>query len=290
MRNLIYTILFLGSTILTAQTINQVDIDKGSMSYLTKGEGEIILFIHGAQEDYRVFLPQVELLSKQFKVVTYSRRYNFPNNNNLTGTYNAETESEDLKRLIEQLGGPVHLVGHSYGGLIAINFALNYPELTKTLIVSEPALIDWLKTMPECKTSYEDVQEHLIKETREAFKTKDTTMVMKELFEFFAGADLQDQVPPEVLTMLKENLREIEALVTSENGFRSPSCQSLKKLSIPIMIFTSNHTLPLLKCTNVKLVECLPNATHHYLEAAGHEMWLTHPEELSQYISAFLKD
>ncbi|WP_299536708.1 alpha/beta hydrolase [Ulvibacterium sp.] len=290
MRTLLLTMLCLYCSFSKAQTLNRVDIHNGLMHYYSKGEGKTILFIHGAQEDFRVFLPQVEFLRDRFKVVTYSRRYNFPNNNKIAGDINVETEREDLRVLVQKLGTPVHLVGHSYGGLIAIDFALTYPELTKSLILSEPALVDWLKTSSECETNYEDFQKKLISETRRAFKTNDTTLVMKELFEFFAGEDIQDQVPQEVLDMLKANLREIKALVTSSNGFKSPPFQSVKDLKMPIMVFTSGRTMPLQHCTNKKLLEAFPDAVHHHLENAGHEIWMTHSKELAGHISAFLTD
>ena len=52
-----------------------------------------------------------------------------------------------------------------------------------------------------------------------AFTKNDTTLVMKSLFEFFAGADIQDQMPPEILQSLKVNLTEMKALVNSKDPF-----------------------------------------------------------------------
>ncbi len=271
-----------------SQSLKQLVVQNGSISYYSVGEGETIIFIHGSQEDYRVFMPQIELLGDQYKVVTYSRRYNFPNDNKIVGDYNIKSEAKDLKILIETLGNPVHLVGHSYGGLIALELALVNPNMVRSLILSEPALVDWLHDIPECQTSYQDVQEYLIKDTRNAFLTGDTTKVLKEIFEFFAGADIQDQVPPEVLDMLKANLREMEALVTSSIGLKAPTPENIKTLKMPIMILTAQMTMPMLKCTNAKLIEINPQATHHNVMNAGHEMWMTHPIELSNIILGFI--
>lgn len=290
MKTLITTALCLCLLSINGQSLNQLTVPNASISYLSAGQGEIIVFIHGGQEDYRVFMPQVELLSKEFQVVTYSRRYNFPNNNEIKGEYNVKTESNDLKILISTLGKPVHLVGHSFGGLIALEFAVNNPEMLKSLTLSEPALVNWLNDIPNCESWHKIVQEKLINETKDAFVTKDTTLIMKELFEFFAGADIQNQIPPEVLNMLKANLKEMEALVNSPSGFDSPSPEDLRALDMPIMILTSEKTMPMLTCTNSKLIEVKPQATHHHLLGAGHEMWMTNPKELSVYISNFIKN
>lgn len=290
MKLIITVVLTLFFQCTSGQTLNKLTLPNGSISYFSAGEGEIIVFIHGGQEDYRVFMPQIELLSNKFQVVTYSRRYNFPNNNEIKEEYNVKTEADDLKVLISMLGKPIHLVGHSYGGLIALEFAVNNPEMLKSLTLSEPALVNWLKDIPNCETWHETVQEKLIKETRDAFITKDTTLIMKELFEFFAGADIQDQIPPEVLSMLKANIREMEALVNSLSGFDSPTPEDLKELNMPIMILTSEKTMPMLTCTNSKLIATIPQAIHHHLLGEGHEMWITNPKELSIYLSDFIND
>ncbi|MGB5370151.1 MAG: alpha/beta hydrolase [Flavobacteriaceae bacterium] len=288
MKLIIITILCFFFQIVNGQTLKQLHVPNGSISYLLSGEGETIVFIHGGQEDYRVFLPQIELLSDKFQVVTYSRRYNFPNDNEIQPEYNVKTEAQDLKILIAMLGKPVHLVGHSYGGLIALEFAVGNPKMIKSLTLSEPALVSWLNDIEGCESWYNSVQETLIGETREAFSTQDTTLIMKKLFEFFAGADIQDQVPAEVLEMLKANLREMEALVNSPSGFKSSSPGEVKSLDMPVMILTSERTMPMLTCTNAKLIEVRPQATHHHLLDAGHEMWMTNPKELSEFLSDFI--
>ncbi|WP_430965357.1 alpha/beta fold hydrolase [Spongiimicrobium sp. 2-473A-2-J] len=290
MKPIIIAVLCLFLQGVSGQSLSKLTITNGSITYFSAGQGEIIVFIHGGQEDYRVFMPQTELLSNEFQVVTYSRRYNFPNNNEINGEYNVKTEAADLKVLISMFDKPVHLVGHSYGGLIALEFAVRNPKMLKSLTLSEPALVNWLNDIPKCEFWYETVQEKLINETRDAFITKDTTLIMKELFEFFAGADIQNQIPPEVLSMLKANLREMEVLVNSPAGFDSPSPEDVKALDIPLMILTSEKTMPMLTCTNAKLIEIKPQATHHHLTEAGHEMWMTHPRELSVHISNFIKN
>lgn len=290
MKLTIATVLCLLFQCMSGQSLNQLTVPNGSINYFSAGQGEAVVFIHGGQEDYRVFMPQVELLSNEFQVVTYSRRYNFPNNNEIKGEYNVKTEADDLKILISLFDKPVHLVGHSYGGSIALELAVSNPEMLKSLTLSEPALVNWLNDIPNCETWHETVQEQLINQTKDAFITKDTTLIMKELFEFFAGADIQNQIPPEVLSMLKSNLREMEALVNSPSGFDSPLPADLKALDMPVMILTSEKTMPMLTCTNSKLIEIKPRATHHHLLGAGHEMWMTNPKELSVYISNFIKN
>jgi non-heme chloroperoxidase len=63
------------------------------------------------------------------------------------------SNAADLKGLIEKLGiGPVHLVGHSYGGFTAAFLATDYPDLIRTLVLVEPAIATLLVEDPTSAT------------------------------------------------------------------------------------------------------------------------------------------
>ncbi len=108
--------------------------------------------VHGGLEDYRTWTPQLAPLSAvHYRAITYSQRYNFPNRNgSRTGAdYSAQVDAGDLAMLIDKLHlGPVHLVGHSYGGLAALFFTTEHPELVRTLTLSEPPVLPWVKEQP----------------------------------------------------------------------------------------------------------------------------------------------
>lgn len=247
------------------------------------GRGETIIFVHGSQEDYRVFMPQLELLCKEFHVVTYSRRYNYPNKTLYQeGTpFNPMTEAEDLEILRQQLKiEKFNVVGHSYGGLIALAYANKYHDRLESVTISEPPVLG----IEGCQESLTATKEGLIEKLKASFKTNDTTIVMKAIFEFFVGEDIQDQIPPEALQMLKSNLAEMEALSNSEDPF--PSLNST--FEIPTLILTSEHVMPVLMCTNASLINSTPDAKHVKVPGTSHDMWMTHPEVLYKYLKEFL--
>jgi pimeloyl-ACP methyl ester carboxylesterase len=91
---------------------------------------------------------QSESFAQKFHVVTYSRRYAYPNqwpgdgeDNNLT---NNATDLAEL--IIKRLDlGPAHLIGHSYGALTALYMAYQHPELVRTLVLGEPPVMSLLE-------------------------------------------------------------------------------------------------------------------------------------------------
>ena len=119
--DLLYEVFLVGALVFSSfpafAQLKQVSVNDAQLHYLDEGSGEVVVFVHGGQEDYRTFEQQVNLLADNFRAISYSRRYNYPNTNIYETRYDfsASTEATDLAALVSYLEiGPVHLVGHSY--------------------------------------------------------------------------------------------------------------------------------------------------------------------------------
>jgi non-heme chloroperoxidase len=119
-----------------------IDVDGVSLYYERAGNGAPVVFCHGIPTDYRAWGAQVDVFSKSYATVTYSRRYAAPNHREGDVTDSTiGNNAADLKGLIDRLGvAPVHLVGHSYGGFVAAYLAADHPDLVSTLVLVEPAI------------------------------------------------------------------------------------------------------------------------------------------------------
>ncbi|SIT37320.1 Alpha/beta hydrolase fold protein [Paraburkholderia ribeironis] len=97
-------------------------------AYSVAGEGETLVLIHGVGMNRRVWEPQVEALRTQFRVISYDMLGHggsrLPAASPQLGDYAAQ-----LLALLDHLGvQTAHVVGHSMGSLIALEFALQYPS------------------------------------------------------------------------------------------------------------------------------------------------------------------
>ncbi len=119
-----------------------VESGEVSLFYEEKGTGEPIVFVHGIPTDYRAWSAQTDQLSRGHRTFALSRRYAAPNaraGNVMDSTVG--NNAADLKGFIEELGiGPVHMVGHSYGGFAAAFLAADHPNLLRSLVLVEPAV------------------------------------------------------------------------------------------------------------------------------------------------------
>ena len=102
----------------------------GRLYYQKSGSGPWIVFIHGFSLDRRMWAYQVGHFQAKFTIVTYDCR-GFGLSPMPAGPYN---HADDLRTLLLMLNAPeVHLVGLSMGGRIAVNYALHWPELVRSL-------------------------------------------------------------------------------------------------------------------------------------------------------------
>ncbi len=288
-----YLLLFLLTGFFTSLfgQLKQVKINDVEINYIDKGTGDPVVFIHGGLEDYRTWDAQIDTFSRNHRIITYSRRFNFPNKNTkkLKG-FSAKTEAEDLAAFITQLKlGPVHLVGHSYGGLMALFLTKQHPELVRTLTLSEPALISWLPDLAGGQVLHDNFYTQLWKPVKQAFETDDTLAALKHTLIYFAGEDIFDKLPPEVKTQFIVNIQEWRSIAYSPDPFPDFRREYLSGINVPVLLLSGGQTLPLLQLTNKELERVLPGAHQFHLAEATHDYWLTHPQQMGNAVLNFLQ-
>ena len=92
------------------------------------GRGEAVVLVHGVGARASIWQPQFEALRARFDVIAYDMwghgESSCPPDGALLEDYSAQ-----LLGVLEQLGVPrCHVIGHSMGALIAIEFALSHPQ------------------------------------------------------------------------------------------------------------------------------------------------------------------
>lgn len=102
-----------------------------------EGKGQAVVFIHGLALDSRMWDLQWNFFGKKFKVIRYDVR-GFGQSDRAHDPHNP---TEDLKALLDYLKiDKAHLVGHSMGGNIALNFAAKYPERVNKVVTVDATL------------------------------------------------------------------------------------------------------------------------------------------------------
>jgi pimeloyl-ACP methyl ester carboxylesterase len=110
-----------------------------------RGNGPIVLLIHGAMEDAGYYSSAGDILADKFTVVSYDRRCNSRSSGNRSVDMTVAQQARDAASIIRVIGsGKAVVVGRSGGAIIGLELAATMPEVIDFLIVYEAPVIEIL--------------------------------------------------------------------------------------------------------------------------------------------------
>lgn len=109
--------------------------------YFDKGEGELIVLIHGVENSGRFWDPISDKLAKKAHVVAVDLIGFGETPRPENGIYTLSDEIEALHNAIKDIKKPITVVGHSMGTFVAIAYASKYPENVKKIVLTSPVII-----------------------------------------------------------------------------------------------------------------------------------------------------
>jgi pimeloyl-ACP methyl ester carboxylesterase len=112
--------------------------DGTRIAFWREGAGPPLLLVHGGVCDHFAWYFVAPLLARRFTVYTFDRRGRGSSGD--TPPYAAEREREDIAAMLRAIGDPPHLLGHSAGGILALQAAERCDDLL-SLILYEPAFV-----------------------------------------------------------------------------------------------------------------------------------------------------
>jgi pimeloyl-ACP methyl ester carboxylesterase len=113
--------------------------DGQEIAYWRSGTGPPVLLVHGALSDRSAWILLHPILEKRFTVYSMNRRGR--EGSGVPAPHTAEREFEDVVAVVEAVGGPVHLVGHSGGALCSLGAVL-LTDRVRSLTLYEPPFIE----------------------------------------------------------------------------------------------------------------------------------------------------
>jgi pimeloyl-ACP methyl ester carboxylesterase len=110
--------------------------DGTTIGYLRRGSGLPLLLVHGAMADHRRWLPVLPYFEQHFTVYAMDRR-----GRGLSGDatgYELGREAGDVAAVVEAIGEPAYVLGHSFGGLCSLEAALLTDKIDRLILYEPP--------------------------------------------------------------------------------------------------------------------------------------------------------
>lgn len=280
-----------------------IQFAEGQLFFQKFGTGEPILIVHGGPGlDHSYLLPQMLELAKDHELIFYDQR---GSGNSLqtkidTQHINLEQFTKDLETLRLALGlKKFILLGHSWGGLLAMDYATKYPDTLSALILITSAPADYAgqqafvqsyqtRTMP-IKDKITALSQYAALEKLEAQQINDTYRTLFSVYFY-------DPKKAEQLTL---NMSKASALsgfkvmnVMAQTSWLQPKTNlfpALKNLKVPTLVIAGQEDIVPVK-TATAIQAAIPHAKISYLEHCGHFPYIEQPALLWKTIRTFLQD
>jgi len=110
--------------------------DGTQISFIRIGTGSPLVLVHGSTSDHTRFARVLDALSKRFTVYAMDRRGRGGSGD--SANYAPEREFEDIAAVIAAVGEPVFLLGHSFGGICALEATLRIEGVSKLILYEPP--------------------------------------------------------------------------------------------------------------------------------------------------------
>jgi pimeloyl-ACP methyl ester carboxylesterase len=238
--------------------------------------GDPLVLVHAGVADARMWEPVVTALAKQQRVVRFDMR-GFGRSRSAKGAF---SPLGDLAALLDALSiERAHVVGASFGGLVALEFAATHPVRVRSLVLLAGALPDIEPSPPLL-----------------AFAEAEDAAI--------AVGQLEDAVDINVRMWASHSTPEVQALVAdmqrdafvlqlregaASDELDPPVSARLAEIAVPATVAYGTLDVADFEQVAQRLHAELPDATLHEIADAGHLLALDQPEAVTQLILRHLE-
>jgi pimeloyl-ACP methyl ester carboxylesterase len=269
---------------MTTANINGVDL-----YFETVGAGERLVLTHGSWVDGSGWSPSVPSLAERFEVVTWDRR-GHSRSEDSDGPGSRAEDAADLVGLIEHIdGGPVHLVGNSYGAIVALTVVTDRPDLVASATVHEPPLFRLLdgSTDPEIRGALVALG-HALESVAALIEAGEHRPAAQQFIDSVA-------LVPGSWAQLPESFRGLIArnAATYLDELHDPTAltidtAALAAASVPLQLTCGTASPRLFSAVVDELAALVPTARLTVLPDVGHIPHASHPDQWTAALLAFL--
>jgi len=256
---------------------------RGRIDYEDSGTGPSVVLVPGSCSTGAAWRPVMAAWNDQFRCVTTSLL-------GYGGTAERRTvrdpaiahEAEAVEAVIGKTGGPVHLVGHSFGGLVSLVVALRDQVPLASLTIAEAPAVELLRNRDE------DQHYRAFRRMSEAYVAAfegGEKQAIASMIDFYGGAGTYASWPPRVRAYAAETTPVNILDWASAYGFPL-SATALAAIEIPVLVLHGGLSHPAVQRANALISEYVNDARLAIIEGAAHFMIATHANDVAHRIAA----
>lgn len=252
-----------------------VGVDGVELFFTERGSGPPILLVHGFGGNADVWGDLPDLLAEDYRVIAYDRR-GFTRSSH-PPVDNFERHREDAAALLRELGAaPATVAGWSNGGLVALDLAVNNPELVSALVLQEAPL--HRKRHPGLRQMRAVIAAQLLSRVRDDRAASEA--FLRWAFRYTSGGTGYDRLPESLRAEMLDNGPASMADLAAGTGEQLTKDQ-LSAIACPVVCVTGELSDRIFGRATEYIAGLVPSARVQRIREAGHAMHLECPSEFA---------
>lgn len=266
-------------------TMDRIPVDGAELEVAVHGAGETVVFIHGAgiADSYRS-LADDPAVRGHYRTIRYRRRGFGASSPVGDEPMPLPAHASDCRALLAGLGvEKAHLVGHSYGAAVALQVAVDAPEVVGTLALFEPPFL----AVPSGAAFFEAAGPII-----ERYHSGDRVGAVHAFFALVGGPDWRRHVESSVPGGVEQAENDAATLFESDLpsvGEWVFGAEEAAKINHPVLFVLGSDTMPLAGEGRDLLHTWLPRTEDAVLADATHMLQMDRPAEAAALLADFLK-
>lgn len=274
-----------------------IETSAGRLSYFdndcVERDAPSLMLLHSGAASHRQWKALIARLGRHWHVVAPDLIGHGDTPMPVHGMPTLEEEVAPLAALLERLEGPVHLVGHSYGGALALELARRQPRRIASLAMYEPVAFGLLRN-----SSHQDGWREIALlgqrqiELVECGETRAAAMTFLDYWvQPGALLALPDHMQAYVIRCMPAVAAEFRVLLQAED----PVAADFGSLTMPVLLLAGSETTLAVRGVIAELHRLLPKtgedgSRHMTLTGAAHMAPLQQPDLVNPLLIEFLDD
>jgi pimeloyl-ACP methyl ester carboxylesterase len=256
------------------------------IDYLEDGDGETVILVHSSVSGNRQWRSLSDALKDDYRVVApnlfgYGETTAWPG----TRRQNLEDQAGLIVALCEEVGGPVHLVGHSFGGAVALKAAAILGSRVASLVMFEPMLA-YLLAQNDRHDAYREARE-LADHVTACASTGNWDVAAARFADYWLGdgawAGMPEKRRGAFAASLRPSVHEFAAMLSETST--APQYAALPSKTLVMHTTEARDTIR--EIVSI-LEEACPHWSFRQFTGAGHMAPLTDPDLVNPVIRGFL--
>ena len=255
------------------------------------GRGESVICLHSSASSGGQWRNLMDRLSSRWRVLAPDLYgYGKGARNDGLADFRLDDEFIWLSPVFERAGGRFHLVGHSYGGLVALMTALRLPSRVQSVVIYEPAAWSIAVHADPVHPGAMEI-DRLRRQTIELVDARQPDSAAENFVHYWAGPGIWDAMPADRKLITAQGMAKVRAEFLAEilgHDSGQSSLSAFSAITLPVLYLTGSETKAAVRRLAEVLAPAFVKACRVDLPGLGHMGPVTHPDIVNREVEAFL--